>query len=122
MTTPLVSIITPAYNSADYIAETIASALAQTYPHFELIIADDQSTDETIDVARRAAAGDPRLTVISTPHGGTAVARNAAVAVSRGRFIALLDSDDVWMPHYLAEQLKIAERCPGGGVVSANAI
>jgi glycosyltransferase involved in cell wall biosynthesis len=122
MTTPLVSIITPAYNSAAYIAETIASALAQTCTNFELIVADDESTDDTIDVARRAAGGDPRLIVVSTPHGGTSIARNGALAVSRGRFIALLDSDDVWMPNYLAEQITIAERCPDAGVISANAI
>src|SRR6516164_1649055 len=122
MTTPLVSIITPAYNSADYIGETIASVRAQTFTDFELIVADDGSTDGTPDVVRTAAAGDPRVVLTETPHGGAAVARNTALHVARGRFIALLDSDDVWMPDYLSAQLSIAERCPGGGVVTANAI
>jgi teichuronic acid biosynthesis glycosyltransferase TuaG len=122
MTSPLVSIITPAYNSAAYIAETIASALAQTFTRFELIVADDDSTDGTVDVVHRAAAADPRVVVTATPHGGAATARNTALQESRGRFIALLDSDDVWMPEYLAEQLEIAKSCPAGGVVTANAI
>lgn len=122
MTSPLVSIVTPAYNSAAYISETIASALAQTFTAFELIVADDGSTDDTVDVVRRAAAGDPRVVVTGTSHGGAAVARNAAFEIARGRFIALLDSDDLWMPGYLSEQLKIAEHCPGGAVVTANAI
>jgi glycosyltransferase involved in cell wall biosynthesis len=122
MTTPLVSIITPAYNSASYIEETLASVLAQTFTAFEHIVADDGSTDDTIDVVRRVAGGDPRVVITTTLHGGAAIARNAAFRQARGRFIALLDSDDVWMPNYLSEQLKIAESCPGGGVVTANAI
>jgi glycosyltransferase involved in cell wall biosynthesis len=121
-TAPLVSIITPAFNSARYIAETVTSALAQTFTDFELIVADDGSTDDTIDVVLRTAAGDPRVLVVTPSHGGPATARNAAFAVSQGRFIALLDSDDVWMPEYLTAQLDIAGRCPGLGVVTANAI
>ena len=109
MTTPLVSIITPAYNSASYIEETLASVLAQTFTAFEHIVADDGSTDDTIDVVRRVAGGDPRVVITTTSHGGAAIARNAAFRQARGRFIALLDSDDVWMPNYLSEQLKIAE-------------
>jgi glycosyltransferase involved in cell wall biosynthesis len=122
MTAPIVSVITPAYNSAGYIAETIASALGQTFTAFELIVADDGSTDDTVDVVRRTAARDPRVVLTATSHGGAAIARNAAFKIARGRFIALLDSDDVWMPNYLDEQLKIAETCLGGGVVTANAL
>src|SRR5947208_14683463 len=107
---PLVSILTPAYNSAAYIGETIASVLAQTFPHFEMIVADDGSTDGTADIVRRAAERDPRIVMVTSPHGGPAAARNAAIAVARGRFLALLDSDDVWAPEYLSEQLEIAHR------------
>ena len=121
-TAPLVSILTPAYNSAAYIEETLASVLGQTYPHFELIVADDGSTDGTIDVVRRTADGDPRVVVISSPHGGPATARNTALTVARGEFCALLDSDDVWMPEYLSEQLEIARRFPAAGVVTPNGI
>jgi glycosyltransferase involved in cell wall biosynthesis len=119
---PLVSILTPAYNSAAYIGETIASVRAQTFRNFELIVADDGSTDATVDMVRRIANRDPRIVVVSSPHGGPATARNAAVAVARGQFFALLDSDDVWMPEYLSEQLAIAHRFPAAGVVTPNGI
>ncbi len=119
---PLVSILTPAYNSAAYIGETIASVLAQTFPEFELIVSDDGSTDDTVSVTRRAAAGDPRVVIVPSPHGGPAAARNTAFAVARGRFLALLDSDDAWMPEYLAEQLELAHRYPGAAVFTPNGI
>jgi len=119
---PLVSVLTPAYNSASYISETIDSIRAQTFPDFEVIVADDGSTDDTVDVVGRIARRDARVIVMSSPHGGPATARNSAMAVARGRFMALLDSDDRWMPNYLAAQLQIAERCQGCGIVSANAI
>lgn len=119
---PLVSILTPAYNSAEYIAETIESVRRQSYPNFELIVADDGSTDGTLDAVRHAADGDPRVVIVSSPHGGPATARNAAIAVARGSFFALLDSDDVWMPEYLREQLEIASRVPSAGVVTPNGI
>ena len=119
--TPLVSILTPAYNSAAYIGETIASALAQTFTSFELIVADDGSSDDTVDVVRRVSGGDPRIVVVASPHGGCGAARNAALAVARGQFIALLDSDDAWMPEYLTEQLDLAQRYPGA-VVTPNGI
>jgi glycosyltransferase involved in cell wall biosynthesis len=121
-TPPLVSILTPAYNAAAYIEETIASVRGQTYPHFELIVADDGSTDGTLDAVRRAADGDSRIVLVSSPHGGPATARNAAAAVARGQYCALLDSDDVWMPDYLSEQLEIARRYPTAGVVTPNGI
>jgi len=119
---PLVSIITPAYNSSAFIGETIAAALAQTYTDFELIVVDDGSTDDTIDVVHAAAAGDPRVIVLHSPHGGQAVARNTAFDSARGRFMALLDSDDVWMPTYLEEQLALLERFHDRAIVTANAI
>jgi len=119
---PLVTIVTPAYNSAGFIAETIASALAQTHGDFELIVVDDGSTDDTIDVVHRTAAGDPRVIVMSSPHGGPAAARNVALEAARGRYLALLDSDDVWMPSYLEEQIRLLEQTPDCAIVTANAI
>ena len=121
-TTPTVSIVTPAYNSSAFIAETITAALAQTFSDFELIVIDDGSSDDTIDVVHDAAAGDPRVIVIASPHGGPAVARNVGLDIARGRFIALLDSDDVWMPQYLEEQLALLERFPGQAIITANAV
>ena len=119
---PLVSIVTPAYNSAAFIGETIASALAQTCGDFEFLIVDDESTDDTIDAIHRAAGGDPRVVVMVSDHGGPAAARNVALEAARGRFIALLDSDDTWMPSYLEQQLAMLERCPDRAIATANAI
>lgn len=119
---PLVSIVTPAYNSAAFIGDTITGALAQTCADFELIVVDDGLTDGTIDVVHAAAGGDSRVVVLRTPHGGPAAARNGAFGIVRGQFIALLDSDDVWMPHYLAEQIALLERFPDRAIVTANAI
>ena len=118
---PLVSIITPAYNSSGFIAETLKAALAQTFTDFELIVVDDESTDHTIDVVHEIAAGDPRVIVMVSPHGGPATARNVALDAVRGQFIALLDSDDVWMPQYLESQLAILGRHPDCAIVTANA-
>src|SRR3954469_6321260 len=119
---PLVSIITPAYNSAAFIAETIYGALAQTVTDFELIVVDDGSTDGTVEAVYAAANGDPRVSVVRAENGGQAAARNCALAIAGGQFIALLDSDDVWMPHYLASQLALLERFPHTAIVTANAI
>jgi teichuronic acid biosynthesis glycosyltransferase TuaG len=122
MASPLVSILTPAYNSSAFIADTVAAALAQTCADFELLVVDDESTDDTIDVVHRVAAGDPRVIVMVSAHGGPAVARNAGLDAARGRFIALLDSDDVWMPAYLEEQLTLLGRFRDSAIVTANAI
>src|SRR5687767_14224700 len=92
--TPLVSIIMPAYNSAAFISDAIESALAQTVTDFELLIADDGSTDETLEVARRWARVDSRVRVSTAPNGGTASARNRAMSKAHGAYFALLDSDD----------------------------
>jgi glycosyltransferase involved in cell wall biosynthesis len=119
---PLVSIITPAYNSAGFIRETIASALAQTLRNFELIVVDDGSSDDTIEVVHRIAAGDPRVIVMLSPHGGPAQARNVGLEAARGRYIALLDSDDIWMPQYLEQQIAVLERTPDCAIVTSNAI
>ena len=92
---PLVSAIIPTYNNAPLVVEAVESALAQTWTPLEIVVADDGSTDDT--AARLAAFGD-RVRVVTLEHKGPAVARNAAVRASRGEFIALLDSDDLWLP------------------------
>jgi len=122
MARPLVSIITPAFNSSAFIADTIRAALAQTCADFEFLIADDESTDGTIDAIHRASGGDRRVVVMASAHGGPAAARNVALDAARGRFIALLDSDDVWMPSYLEQQLRLLARARDCAIVTANAI
>ncbi|ERP31091.1 glycosyltransferase family 2 protein [Chitinivibrio alkaliphilus] len=106
MNTPVVSIITPAYNCADVVAHTIASIQAQTFQNWELCITDDCSTDTTMDILRAAAKKDPRIRVFQLEkNSGAAVARNNSIKKSRGRYIAFLDADDLWTPDKLEKQL-----------------
>ena len=90
----LVSIIMPAYNCADYIAESIKSVQNQSYRNWELIVADDNSTDGTVDTVRSMAADDNRIHLLETDINlGPAAARNRAINAAQGDYIAFLDSD-----------------------------
>ena len=101
----LVSIITPTYNCWRFIAETIESVLAQTYPNWELIIVDDCSTDKTKDVVEKFK--DSRIKYFRLGHNsGAAIARNTALSLASGQWIAFLDSDDLWLPEKLERQLN----------------
>src|ERR1700759_2786918 len=103
---PLVSIITPSWNVEGLIAETIESVQAQTFGDWELLIADDCSTDQTPAIVGRYAAADPRIKLIPQPrNGGPARARQAAIDHAQGRYLAFLDSDDLWLPAKLERQL-----------------
>jgi teichuronic acid biosynthesis glycosyltransferase TuaG len=103
----LVSIVTPAYRVADYVGAAIRSVQAQEYEHWELLIVDDCSPDNTCAEVERAAVGDPRVLLIRQPKNcGPAMARNAALGRAKGRFIAFLDSDDLWLPQKLSTQLE----------------
>jgi teichuronic acid biosynthesis glycosyltransferase TuaG len=102
----LVSIITPAYRAASTIGETIRSVLGQSYPHWEMLIADDCSPDDTCAVIAEWSERDPRIRLIAMPqNGGPAAARNGAIAAARGRWLAFLDADDLWLPQKLERQL-----------------
>lgn len=104
---PLVSIITPAYNAARFIGETIASVQAQSLQDWEMIIADDCSRDETCEIVSGFAAKDPRIQLVrQKTNGGPAAARNAALARASGRYIAFLDSDDLWLQKKLENQIN----------------
>jgi len=103
----LVSIVTPAFRAAGYIAETIKSVRDQTYPNWEMLIVDDCSPDNTLEVAQTAASGDPRIRILRQErNGGPAAARNRGLADARGEWIAFLDSDDLWLPQKLEQQLR----------------
>lgn len=117
---PAVSVIVPAFNSEAYIAETLRSALAQTYEDFEVLVVDDGSADRTAEVAQQFSRADERVRVIRQRNQGVSVARNTALAESRGEFLALLDSDDIWLPDYLTEQLRVMREWKAD-IVSANA-
>jgi glycosyltransferase involved in cell wall biosynthesis len=105
----LVSIVTPVYNAGRYLDASVSSALAQTLDDFELILVDDGSTDGAVD---RLAHHDPRLRILRQPNRGAAAASNAALAVARGRYIALLDQDDLWDPRLLEAHYHFLEESP----------
>ena len=103
---PQVSIITPIYNCEKYIGETIQSVLVQTYKNWEMILVDDISTDKTVDISRSFAAKDPRIKILQlNAKGGASIARNMAINKARGRYIAFLDGDDLWLPSKLRKQI-----------------
>jgi GT2 family glycosyltransferase len=104
---PMVSIIMPVYNGAPYIAKAVRSVLQQTYPFWELIVVNDGSTDNTLDIL--AAFDDPRIQVVSQPNGGTATARNHAMGLAQGEFMALLDADDLWLPAKLSHDIALLD-------------
>ena len=117
---PAVSIIMPAYNVEPYIGDAIRSALAQTFTDFELIVVDDGSKDGTAEVVKALARGDSRIQLVQQANRGLAGARNSALRASRGEFFALLDSDDLWEPEFLAEQLAIFAVRPDVDIVTGN--
>lgn len=106
MTKDLVSIITPTYNCGPFIAETIASAQAQTYTNWEMIIVDDCSTDNTREIVEEIAEQDARVKYYCLEeNSGAAVARTRAMEIAEGEYMAFLDSDDLWMPEKLETQI-----------------
>ena len=107
MTEKLVSIITPTYNCAKFIARTLDSVLAQTYQNWEMIIVDDRSTDNTKEIVEEYMARDSRIKYhLLDENSGAAVARTEAMKLANGAYMAFLDSDDLWMPDKLERQIK----------------
>jgi glycosyltransferase involved in cell wall biosynthesis len=109
MAPPLVSVIIPTFNRANWLAESVGSVLAQTYPRLELIVVDDGSTDHTAEVVQ---ALDPGLTYVRVTHRGVSAARNVGAAMSHGTLIAFLDSDDTWQPDKVAAQVDVFQLQP----------
>jgi teichuronic acid biosynthesis glycosyltransferase TuaG len=102
-----VSIITPFYNASEFIEATSKSVLGQTFTDFEWLIIDDCSTDGSEDILREIASSDSRVRVIRQPkNGGPMVARNTGFEKAQGRYIALIDADDIWLPEKLETQLQ----------------
>ena len=108
----MISIVMPSYNSAAFIREAVDSVISQTYPHFELLVCDDGSSDATQEIVREMARRDNRIRLIVNQHGG--VSRNCNVGLEAAKFpwIARLDADDVAAPDRLEIQIKAAERQP----------
>ena len=105
---PLVSILIPAYNAERWIADTIRSALAQTWPRKEIIIVDDGSTDRTLAVARQFASRN--LSVVTQQNQGASAARNKALELCQGDYIQWLDADDLLSPNKVTRQMRQTAR------------
>ncbi|OOE39325.1 glycosyl transferase [Salinivibrio kushneri] len=106
-----VSIITPSYNSIHYISDTIDSIRYQTLTDWEMIIVDDCSSDNSVSVIKSYTEKDSRIKLIQLKeNSGAAVARNAGIEAAQGRYIAFLDSDDLWLPDKLEKQLVFMQQ------------
>lgn len=116
---PQVSVIVPTYNRADLLAGALDSVLSQSFGDFELLVVDDGSTDNTAEVVGGMA--DRRVRIIAQEHSGLpAVARNAGMRAAAGAFLAFLDSDDLWLPGKLAQQVALMEATPALGLSYTN--
>lgn len=106
---PLVSILIPAFNAQEWIADTLRSALAQTWPRKEIIIVDDGSTDQTLAIARQFESDGVR--VVTQENQGAAAARNRAFSLCQGDYVQWLDADDLLAPDKIARQMKAWDQC-----------
>jgi glycosyltransferase involved in cell wall biosynthesis len=110
---PKVSVLMPIHNNEIYLREAVESILAQTYPHFELIVIDDGSTDNTFAIAQQIAQQDNRIFLYKNEKKeGLPYTRNRLLALATGEYIANLDSDDVALPHRLSRQVEFLENNP----------
>lgn len=115
---PLVSVLVANYNYARYLPDCLNSVLQQSYVNFEVIVCDDGSTDESLEVLAKFAAIDQRIRFVSQPNGGMASALNHAYAQAGGHVIALLDADDVWYPSKLDRTVQTFQRNPQAAMVT----
>jgi glycosyltransferase involved in cell wall biosynthesis len=106
MSYPIISVVLPAYNAAKFIDQTIQSVLNQTFTDFELLIIDDGSIDNTLEISNQYALGDRRIQVISQINQGVSATRNHGIQLAKGKFIAFLDADDLWLPEKLATHIE----------------
>lgn len=103
-----ISIIMPAYNASAFLCRSISSVQNQTYQNWELLIVDDGSSDNSCEIVRGFCAEDARIKLLCNQHGGTARARNTAIAVAEGEYFAFIDADDVYHPRYLELLMEVA--------------
>lgn len=108
---PLISIVTPSFNSNKFLSATINSILVQSFTDWELIVVDDCSTDDTVQLVQQFVEQDNRIKLIQLPeNSGAAVARNTAIDAAMGRYITFLDSDDLWKEDKLEKQLDFMQK------------
>ena len=120
MNKPLVSVIVPTHNRGNFIRDTIESVLSQTYQNWELIIIDDGSTDNTQDIVKNFSS--KKIKYIHLNHVGRSSARNHGLKLSKGEFIAYLDSDDVFLPTKLEKQVCLMVKNPQTAMVYTSAL
>jgi glycosyltransferase involved in cell wall biosynthesis len=117
---PLVSVIVPAYNAERFLGRALRSALAQTYPHLEIIVVDDGSTDGTAGVIHSFT--DVRIRHLAQPNRGQGAARNLAIRASAGRFVTFLDADDLYLPPKVERQVDFLTAHPDCAIVFCDAL
>ena len=117
MTLPLVTVAICTYNGERYLAATLESVVAQTYPNMEVVVVDDGSRDGTISIVRQYAERDARIRWFVRENAGLPASRNYAFAQARGEWIAIIDQDDLCYPERLARQLAVAAAYPSAGLV-----
>jgi glycosyltransferase involved in cell wall biosynthesis len=118
--TPIVSVIIPTYNTAEFIAETLDSVFAQTFTDFEVIVINDGSPD-TSELEQVLVRYRGRIIYLKQENRGPGAARNLGIRRARGEYIAFLDSDDSWLPEYLAVQMKLFEETPSPDLIYSDA-
>ena len=118
MSPPKVSIVIPLYNGEAHILETVESARSQDYPNTEIIVVDDGSTDG----AAKLVSGLPEVTYFFQENQGNAAARNTGIERSSGDLVALLDQDDIWLPHKLSRQVAALQQNPASGFAICHAV
>lgn len=118
---PLVSVIIPVYNGAAYIAEALESILNQTYENIEIIIIDDGSTDNSLDIVKGFRSDKIKI-IVNECNIGLAATRNRGLKAAEGEYIALMDGDDVSFPNRLSAQVNLLEKHPDVGLVSSHFI
>ena len=107
MSLPLVSIITPNFNAVKFISQTINSVLNQTYENWEMLIVDDCSSDNSVEIIEKFASEDSRIKLFKlTQNSGPAICRNKGIEMARGSFITFIDADDLWKPEFLKASIQ----------------
>lgn len=111
---PLISIITPNYNASKYIAATIESVQKQTYSNWELLIVDDCSTDNSVEIIKTFQKNDARIKLLElTQNAGPAIVRNEGIKQAQGNYLTFIDADDIWLPNFIETSLKKIKESEG---------